>query len=530
MSALLRVLQAQVRVGNDAPAQRFLVQGEWRHRSYADLHGLVSRVAAGLLARGIRPADRVAIIMPTRADWTVVDLAVASIGATVVPIYPTSSTQQMGDLIARSSARLVVADAGRDLPDLTDGAVVLLRAGTEDGDLGELVTHGATEGAELSETAAVDSDLFTIGFSSGTTGTPKGCLLTHANYAAVIRSALEFELAGRPPPAHRQAAFVYLPLAHASARLHQLLTLATGGELVYGTGSSTEVLRQIGESRPTYAAGVPRLFESAWIAADGDPETLRRMFGGNLVYVLTGGAPIAPELLDAYDRAGIRLVEGYGLTETSTALTLSAPHDVRVGSVGRALGGVDLRIAEDGEILARGANVFVGYLDDAAATKQAFVDEWFRTGDLGRLDADGYLYVTGRSKNLIVTSTGKNIAPEPLENAIRARSQVTDVVVVGDRRPYLCALVVAPSDRHAAVTEAVRTINVEVSPPERVKKLVMLDRPFADIPGLVTASGKTVRPAAIEHWRDVLDAVYGSGPEQAVVIDVDRPPRLLAAG
>ncbi|WP_344199008.1 AMP-binding protein, partial [Aeromicrobium alkaliterrae] len=374
-----------------------------------------------------------------------------------------------------------------------------------------------------------EGDVFTIGFSSGTTGAPKGCLMTHANYAAVVQASREFELDGAPAPAHRRATFIYLPLAHASARLHQLVTLALGGELVYGSGGTDEVLAQVAETRPTYVAGVPRLFESAWVRAGSDPTALRAAFGGDLAYALTGGAPIAPELLAAYRDAGIVLVEGYGLTETATALTLSAPHDVRTGSVGRALGCVELRIATSGEILARGANVFAGYLDDEASTDAAFVDGWFRTGDLGRLDDDGYLYLTGRLKNLVVTSTGKNVAPEPIENALRLACGVSDVVVVGDRRPYLVALVAAADEQHAALAEAVRRINANVSPPERIRKLVVVPTPFADQAGLVTASGKTVRPAVTEHWADLLATAYADETHPRVV-DIDRPAHLRAAG
>lgn len=530
MSALLDLLRTAVREDNDAPAQRFLVGGSWRRRTYAELLVAVRRVGLTFADRGVRTGDRVAIVAPTRADWTVVDLALTNLGATVVPIYPTSSVRQVADLVARSGARMVVADAARDLPDFTPD-VEVVRLGHDDGDLGELAPEGTDDGRDAAVTVLDEAHLFTIGFSSGTTGTPKGCLLSHANYAAVVRASIEFELGGQPAPAHRAAVFVYLPLAHASARLHQLVTLAVGGELVYGSGSTDEVLTQIGESRPTYLAGVPRLFESAAIRAGNDADALRRTFGGNLAYALTGGAPIAAELLHAYERAGIRLVEGYGLTETATALTLSAPHDVRAGSVGRALGCVDLVVGPTGEIMARGANVFGGYLDDPTSTAEAFEGEWFRTGDLGRLDDDGYLYITGRSKSLLVTSTGKNVAPEPLENTIRVRCGVTDVVVIGDRRPYLIALVVASTERSAELVETMRAINADVSPPERVRKLVLLDRTFASTPSAVTASGKTVRSAVIAHHADLLDQVYDPGIiAAATVLDVDRPPRLLAAG
>jgi len=518
------LLAPHLRAGNAAPAQRFLSETGWRRRSYSELDALARGVAARLQAAGIGHGDRIAILLDTRADWTVIDLAAALIGAPLVPVYPTSAPAQIVDIIERARPALLIVDAERALPVLVGQAIV--RIGAADGDLGELTPIHTTPLA----VEVAGEDLFTISFSSGSTGTPKGCLLSHSNYVAVLDAALIAETHPTRALAHREAAFVFLPLAHASARLQQLTTLAAGGELVYGTGDTAQLLEQIAETRPTYVPGVPRFFESAYLRAGRDATALREMFGDRLVYALTGGAPIAPEMLATYEAAGIPLVEGYGLTETSTALAIATPHLNRPGTVGHPLPGVEISIADDGEILARGANVFAGYLDDEAATAAAFRDGWFLTGDLGRIDDDGFLAVTGRKKNLIVTSTGKNVAPESAENQFRQACRIDGVVVVGDARPFLIAVVTTgehPSD-DAELLAAARSINAAVSPPERIRKIVVVAGSLSPAGGEITASGKVVRQAVVDRFAAVIDDAY-SGRASVGVRVLDIEPRPLRA-
>jgi long-chain acyl-CoA synthetase len=518
------LLAPHLRAGNTAPAQRFLTDSGWRRRSYGELDARARGVAARLQQAGIGRGDRIAILLDTRADWTVIDLAAALIGAPLVPVYPTSAPAQIADIVERARPALLIAEVGRELPEL--GGQAVLRVGTTDGDLGEL---DPADGTPLAIDVEGD-DLFTISFSSGATGTPKGCLLSHANYVAVLQAAIIAETHPTRALAHREAAFVFLPLAHASARLQQLTTLAAGGELVYGTGDTAQLLAQISETRPTYVPGVPRFFESAYLRAGRDSTVLREMFGDRLVYALTGGAPIAPEMLATYEAAGIPLVEGYGLTETSTALAIATPHLNRPGTVGRPLPGVEISIADDGEILARGANVFSGYLDDEAATAAAFRDGWFLTGDLGRIDDEGFLAVTGRKKNLIVTSTGKNVAPESAENQFRQSCRIDGVVVVGDARPFLIAVVTTgehPAD-DAELLAAARSINAAVSPPERIRKIVVVGASLSPAGGEITASGKVVRQAVIDRFSAVIDDAY-SGRTSVGVRVLDIEPRPLRA-
>lgn len=517
-------LSPHLRAGNRAAAQRFHVDGRWHRRTYGELHDLVRRTARGLQLIGARRGDRVAIIARTRPEWTVVDLASALLGSAVVPIYPTASNAQIGDILRRTTPTVLVADPDRDLPPISP-EITVLRFGELAGDPGDLAFPeiSAGDGPTGDATEVAGSDLYSIVFSSGSTGAPKGCPLTHDNYVSVLRMAAEVELDDAPAPAHRERAFVFLPLAHVSARLQQLTTFTLGGELIYGEGGTAEILEQIREVEPTYVPGMPRLFESANLRAGRDPERLREMFGPSLHYALTGGAPIDPDMLRTYAAAGIPLVEGYGLTETSAALTLCAPHCNRSGSVGRALPGVELRIAADGEMIARGPNIFAGYLDAPELTRDAFIDGWFRTGDLGAIDDDGFVYITGRKKNLIVTSTGKNVAPEPMENQLRAAFGIPDVVVVGDRRPYLIALVFCGDAVHEGeLVGHVRRANADLAPPERVRKLVIVPRALRLGEGELTASGKIVRSAAISLNSLVVDGAYGAGAMPGIhVIDIE---------
>ncbi|WP_127819042.1 AMP-dependent synthetase/ligase [Microbacterium sp. CPCC 204701] len=519
---LIAWLQPHLRSGNPAAAQRFRGSGGWVTRSYGELWSLVRRTSVLLSDAGAGRGRPVVIVAQTSPTWTIVDLAAATIGAPVVPVYPTSSFAQVADVITRVAPAVVVTDR----TDIDAAGATVLGWGTDADSLGDLdrpELSGSEEVAlDLAAAEVSASDVFSIVFSSGSTGTPKGCVLTHANYTAVLSAAAEVEAGGPDGAAHRAHSFVYLPLAHVSARLQQLTTLTLGGELVYGAGGTADILGQIRETEPTYVPGVPRLFESAYLRAGEDAQRLRESFGPRLRYALTGGAPIDPDILATYAAAGIPLVEGYGLTETSAALTLCAPHVNRQGSVGRALPGVQLRIAHDGEVLARGANIFAGYLDDPDATRAAFVDGWFATGDLGRLDGDGFLYITGRKKNLLVTSTGKNIAPEPVENRLRSAFGLDDAILVGDRRPYLSALVFAERVDETALVQGIGEMNALVSPPEQVRRVVVIPHALRSDAGELTASGKVVRSVVLDRHARLIDDLYaGRAVSGARLLEVD---------
>lgn len=533
VDTVAEILEQSVQRSLSAPAQRFLSAGEWRTRDYAELLELAHSAAQVLRDRGVEPRDRLALVLRTRADWTVIELASLMLGTTLVPLYPTATESQIAEALETARPIALIVEAGTELPrEAATLPLGVLQVGEADGDLGDLADR-AEGGAVWARTRPEDH--FTISFSSGSTGRPKGCVILHRNYAAVLGMVLQAERHPEHDYAHRESAFIYLPLAHASARLQQLTSLCVGGEIVYGSGSTSEILAQITQTAPTYVAGVPRLFEHAVsvTAETGDgsnrEDRLSELFGPKLRYALSGGAPLPEEYLAAYARAGVQIVDGYGLTESSTAVAIGTPHCRRAGSVGRPLPGLSVRIAEDGEVLVRGDNVFAGYLDDPDSTAEVLHDGWLHTGDLGHIDGDGFLFITGRKKNLIVTSTGKNISPEGYENRFRAATGVSDFVLVGDRWPYLVAIA-APNEQDPLdpqqLGSAAAQLNADLAPQERVRKIVLLDRQFSQELGELTASGKVMRVAVERNQRDLIARVYADQPNVPVLhVDPPRPVR-----
>lgn len=533
VDTVAEILEQSVQRSLSAPAQRFLSAGEWRTRDYAELLELAHSAAQVLRDRGVEPRDRLALVLRTRADWTVIELASLMLGTTLVPLYPTATESQIAEALETARPSALIVEAGTELPrEAATLPLGVLQVGEADGDLGDLADRAAG-GAVWARTRPEDH--FTISFSSGSTGRPKGCVILHRNYAAVLGMVLQAERHPESGYAHRESAFIYLPLAHASARLQQLTSLCVGGEIVYGSGSTSEILAQITQTAPTYVAGVPRLFEHAVsvTAETGDgsnrEDRLSELFGPKLRYALSGGAPLPEEYLAAYARAGVQIVDGYGLTESSTAVAIGTPHCRRAGSVGRPLPGLSVRIAEDGEVLVRGDNVFAGYLDDPDSTAEVLHDGWLHTGDLGHIDGDGFLFITGRKKNLIVTSTGKNISPEGYENRFRAATGVSDFVLVGDRWPYLVAIA-APNEQDPLdpqqLGSAAAQLNADLAPQERVRKIVLLDRQFSQELGELTASGKVMRVAVERNQRDLIARVYADQPNVPVLhVDPPRPVR-----
>ncbi|MFC7310024.1 AMP-dependent synthetase/ligase [Streptomyces monticola] len=425
--------------------------------------------------------------------------------------------------------------------------------------------------------ARTADDLATVIYTSGTTGPPKGCLLTHGNIGAVRDGTLE-QIPGGPG----DATYLYLPLAHAMAQLIQFKTLLQGSTLTYFGGRIEDIVGELAEAAPTHLPSVPRLFEKVhavvlglaegqeggrerfdaavrvglrvaelrergeepqgellaeWQAADERLFSLvRAAFGGRLKWSLTGAAPIAPPTLDFLRACGIAIYEGYGMTESGGVISLNHPGALRYGSVGRPMPGCEVRIADDGEVLARGANVFPGYHGNPAGTAEALDAEgWLHTGDLGRLDEDGYLYITGRKKDLIITSGGKNLTPSLVELAVQQSRFVSRAVLVGDRRPYPVALITLDEEEvrgwadregidlgdgppardprvRALVEEAVETANAQVSRPSRIRAFELLDEDFSIEAGLLTPSLKVRRTAVIQRYDEQVAALYERGP------------------
>ncbi|MET9324887.1 AMP-dependent synthetase/ligase [Streptomyces sp. NPDC003038] len=561
------------RYGRETALRFRAADGGWQTRTYGELGADVRAVGRALLGLGVAAGERVAVLAETRPAWTYTHFGVLAAGAVLVPVYPTAGEEELAWVLSDSEAVVVVCDdaaqAGRvealrgKLPALR--AVVGMDAlcGLDPGlDL-------APESELLARAAAVTPEAdASIVYTSGTTGLPKGCRLTHGNLGAIQDATLPL-IRGGPG----DSTYLYLPLAHLLAQLIEFTTLLEGGELCYFGGRIEDVVSELAAARPTHLPSVPSLFEKLHavvlalaesqeggrerfeeavrlgvLAAEGRlPESLRPQheaaeqtlyslvrsaFGGRLKWALTGGAPIAPATLDFLRACGIAVYEGYGMTESGGVISLNHPGAVRYGTVGRPIDGCEVRIAEDGEILARGPMVFPGYHANAAATRETLDPEgWLHTGDLGRLDGDGYLHITGRKKELIITSAGKNITPTELEFAVQGSRYVSRAVMIGDHRPHPVALITldeeeiaawatresldlgpSPSTHpavHALVEAAVTEANATVARPARIRAFHILPEDFTIAAGTLTPTLKLRRRAVAERYAAEIDALYG---------------------
>ena len=553
----------------------------WRDVTAGQFRDEVTALAKGLIAAGVSPGDRVALMSRTRYEWTLVDYAIWTAGAVTVPIYETSSAEQVEWILSDSGASAAFAEtqAHADAIRQADVAAVqnvwLIEGpdGTVAGPDGASVTD---EQLEQHRTARNAADLATIIYTSGTTGRPKGCQITHGNLLSDVRNAVEgslvevFEIAG-------SSTLLFLPLAHSFARIIQVGCLESGA--ILGHWPDTRTLTEgLPEFRPTFLLAVPRVFEKvyntavqqasaskaksrifdaaaatavAWSqAASSDGAApgqalrlrhalfdrlvyakLRAAVGGKVAYAVSGGAPLGERLGHFFRGAGITILEGYGLTETSAAATVNRPSRNKIGTVGPPLPGVAIKIADDGEILLRGPNVFPGYWHNDAATAEVLDPEgWFGTGDVGGLDEEGFLQVTGRKKELIVTAGGKNVAPAVLEDRLRASPLISQCVVVGDGRPYIACLITLDEEglefwrkQHGLAADADVTDNPEltadiqaavdeankaVSRAESIRRFRVLPSDFTEENGYLTPSLKVRRNLVIKDFAADIEALY----------------------
>ncbi len=556
----------------------------WRELSWAEADGRMRELGNGLLALGVGRGDRVAILARTRVEWTLLDFATFSIGAISVPIYPTSSARDVAHILSDSRSSVVVcedaeqaakvAELRADLPDLVH-VVLMEHRGRGEAELtldrlaAQGVTHAASHPNAFDEArdAVSPDDPMTYIYTSGTTGPAKGCVLLHRNYAAMTRTTALVQDLLRPG----DRALLFLPLAHTFARLIQFLGVAADVTVVYAEGVP-QVAANLREVRPEIFPAVPRVLEKIhdtvtatmaeatgararlvrWALRVGHEVSALRQrgrpvpaalalqhrvadrlvygkikarLGGNMRWIVTGGAPLAREIAEFFHAVDLQVLEGYGLTEATTALTINRPHRYRFGSVGPAFAGLDVRIAPDGEIELRGPTVFAGYFGDPDATAAALRDGWLATGDVGHFDDDGFLYVTDRKKDLIVTAGGKNVAPQNIENQLKNRPGVSQVVVIGDRRPYVSALVTldpealarvlpgaTPGDdaTHALVERYVDEVNEGLSQHERIRRFVVLADDFSEQNGQLTPSLKVKRRLVAERYADEIASLYES--------------------
>jgi long-chain acyl-CoA synthetase len=567
-------------------AARFKRDDEWHEMTFAQARTRIEELALGLIATGIAPGDRVAILSNTRLEWTLVSLAASAAGAVVVPVYPTNAASECEWVLGDSGTRLVVCEDAAQAAKLAQVRSALpalehlFTIDAADGlpSLDDLVAGGAAQDrSELTRRQAdvQIQDIYTIIYTSGTTGPPKGTVLTHANALSVSDKVRQ-----RGIIAERDTLYLYLPLAHAFALASLLAAYGLGATVVYFGGDTRQILQELIETKPTYVPSVPRIFEKLYgaalkLQAQGSDEDrvrfaaaielgvdvrqrmargeeipaalqqafdqaderlyqrVRGLFGGELKQAITGAAPIAPEILEFFYACGVPVMEGWGMTDTTAVATVGTLERFRFGTVGRTLPGVEVRIAEaDGEILVRGDNIFREYWNNPEATAEALVDGWLHTGDIGELDADGYLTITGRKKDIIITAGGKNLAPANFENDLKASPYISQAVMHGDRRPYPVALITLdpeeilpwateqglPQDVEqladavqvvALVQAEVDRANANYAQVEQIKRFAILPRDLSIEDGELTPTLKVKRTVVNERYAELFDSLYG---------------------
>ena len=563
----------------DHPAARSKDGDGWADVSYRDAGEIVSEIGRGLIDLGLQPGERVAILCSTRAEWAWSSFAICSAGGVVVPIYPTNSAEECEWVAGNSEARFAICEdasqvaklqAVRErLPGLE--AIVAIEPGAEGAlAIDELRERGrARDAAELAARSAAvgPDDPYTFIYTSGTTGPPKGCVLTHGNYRSVVSMCEQIAVLQ-----NGDVVYLYLPLAHSFALLIQLIAIDLGGTVTYWGGDPKGIVGELMAVKPHYLPSVPRIFEKIYtlVTASGDPEKIkaatllglkaraleaagqplpealrehyekadqelfanvRNVFGGRLRQATTGAAPIAKEILEFFYACGVNVLEGYGMTETATASTVSTLEHHRFGTVGRALPGAEIRIAEDGEVLVRGPHIFQGYYKLQDDSFGAIEDGWLHTGDLGALDDDGYLAITGRKKDIIITAGGKNLTPANLENDLKQSRWISQAVMYGDRRPYPVALITLdpeeivhfarehslPEDpaalaREPKVRELVQGlldgVNERYARVEQIKKFAILDHDLSQETGELTPTLKVKRNVITERYEGLFDSLY----------------------
>jgi long-chain acyl-CoA synthetase len=556
--------------------------GQWVSKTYREVGEIIKQLALGLIDLGIEKGDKVSILANTRPEWTYFDLAALSVGATAVPIYQTNSPEECQYVLENSDAKTVIVEDDEQLAKIDEirgrvpklEHVIRMEGSGGATSMDELIQRGAGRSDtewEQRWSAVTPDDICTIIYTSGTTGPPKGCVISHGNYRSMVTMALDESVLERDT-----TTYLFLPLAHSFALLIQFLSFDLGGNIAYWERDPLKIIPNLIEVKPDYFPSVPRIFEKLYTLATGEAAgglkkvvlnwgigvgkkvrereragnrigwllrteykladklvlaKIRAAFGGRIRNCVTGAAPINPEILRFFDAAGVLILEGWGMTETSTAATVARPDAFKFGKVGRAFLGCEIKIADDGEILVRGPNVFQGYYKNQEATRETIVDGWLHTGDLGELDADGYLSITGRKKDIIITAGGKNITPANIEAEIKQSQWVSQCVVIGDRRPYLVALITLdmeecvklaeengwPSDpaelaRHEGmrnlIQEHIDDVNEQFARVEQVKKFEILPHDLSQETGELTPTMKVKRNVVAEKYEKDVEALY----------------------
>ncbi|MFL5907415.1 MAG: AMP-dependent synthetase/ligase [Solirubrobacterales bacterium] len=571
---------------SDLPAVTFKDgSGQWVSLTYRQVGDTVRRLALGLIELGIEKGDKVSILANTRPEWTYFDFAALSVGATVVPIYQTNSPEECRYVLENSDAKAVIVEDDEQLAkidEIRDRVPKLEHAIRMEGEGGSAISmdeligrgrdHSDSEWEERWRSVTPE-DICTIIYTSGTTGPPKGCVISHGNYRSMVTMALDESVLDS-----KTTTYLFLPLAHSFALLIQLLSFDLGGNIAYWERDPLKIIPNLAEVKPEYFPSVPRIFEKIYTAATSEVEKsgglkklvfnwairvgkkvrerersgkrvgwllrkqyeiadrqvlskIRALFGGRINNCVTGAAPINPEILRFFDAAGVLILEGWGMTETSTAATVARPDAFKFGKVGRAFNGCEIKIADDGEILVSGPNIFQGYYKNEEATSETLEDGWLHTGDIGELDEDGYLSITGRKKDIIITAGGKNITPANLEAEIKQSPYVSQCVVIGDRRPYLVALVTLDMEECAKLAEEkgwaadpaemarndemrqliqqhIDQVNEKFARVEQVKKFEILPQDLSQETGELTPTLKVKRNVVAQKYEKDVEALY----------------------
>src|SRR3954469_23918994 len=568
----------------DNVAVQYKADGAWRDVTYAEVGEIVSEIGRGLIDLGIQPGERVSLLCNTRPEWTYADFAISSAGAVVVPIYPTNSPEECEWVAGNSESVAVVCEdaeqvakivAVRDrLPGLRHIVVIDPAGDVADAiAMDDIRERGrGRDAAELTErsNAVGPDDPFTFIYTSGTTGPPKGCVLSHGNYRTVLDMAEQTNVLESG-----HVTYLFLPLAHAFALLIQLISFDVGSTIAYYGGDTKAIVPELQEVKPTYLPSVPRIFEKIYtLALSSQPadkqeqmraaaklgvkvrdmqirgeevpaemqaqfdaadeqlfKNVRAIFGGRVRQCVTGAAPIAHEILEFFYGCGVPVLEGYGMTETATVATFSTVEDHKFGTVGRALPNSEIKIAEDGEVLIKGGNIFKGYYKNDDASFGAVEDGWLPTGNLGSLDEDGYLKNTGRKKDIIITAGGKNLTPANLENDMKQSRWISQAVMYGDRRPFPVMLItldeeeiakfadenglpgdIASLAQEPKVIELVQAeldkANVKYAQVEQIKRFAILDHDLSQETGELTPTLKVKRNVINEKYAPLFEELY----------------------
>ncbi|MBF4561126.1 long-chain fatty acid--CoA ligase [Microbacterium sp. VKM Ac-2870] len=554
----------------------------WRDITAAEFEREVIALAKGFVAAGIAPGDKVGFVARTTYEWSLVDFALFFAGAVMVPIYETSSAAQISWILSDSGAIAVLAESDEHaarVAEIRDEVPLVREAWTmSTGDLDALRARGSeVEDAEIARRRrlAVGADIATLIYTSGSTGRPKGCVLTHSNFVELARnSATSLSEVVTTPGA---STLLFITTAHVFARFISILNVHAGVKTGHQPDTK-QLLPALGSFQPTFLLAVPRVFEKVYNSAEQKAEAggkgkifraaahtaiehsrlqqdgkkvplatkikfalfdrlvyskLRTAMGGRISYAVSGSAPLGPRLGHFFHSLGVTILEGYGLTETTAPATVNQATKSKIGTVGPVLPGVGVRLADDGEIEVRGVNVFKEYWRNPEATAAAFDDGWFKTGDIGSFDDEGFLTITGRKKEIIVTAGGKNVAPAALEDPIRANPIVGQVVVVGDQKPFISALITLdpemlpawlannglPADLPLAqaakepkvreeVQRAVDIANKNVSRAESIRKFTILDTEWTEASGHLTPKMSIKRNVILSDFADAVEDLY----------------------